>query len=172
MRSFTFLTAAAMLPVAMLAGCGKTTPDAGKLASDYTIDRSHKGDGWPMFTLKLWDGNPFIVTLWSTDCKQCESQLANLDELAAKGKIKVAAINIDGIVKPGGPDAYGPFLAAHKYKALEMQQISDANELKMYDHQPPRTYFYDKNGLLWVMKGTADFQSPEIQKLIAEAAPK
>jgi thiol-disulfide isomerase/thioredoxin len=163
----------------MLSGCGG--PKGVKVASNYSIDRSHVKDdhgnfrGPPFETMQFW-GKPFLMLRWSSSCATCDEQLASLNALAADGKIPVIILNNDPVTKP---DALSPLVASHGFTAVHavrskselqhaLQKDIDSNMFQATE--PGMVLLYNgKIQGVWAMTGVADFKSPDVQKLIAEA---
>jgi thiol-disulfide isomerase/thioredoxin len=174
------LATSILLPALLLTACGKT--GAGSATNDYKIDRTQNQDNYKQFrgpapeTLESW-GKPFVVMLWSSNCPTCDTQLANINALAMEGKLPVYVLNIDPTAKP---DALTPLAASRGYKAIRIKrgalyaamkpQPKDIASNMFEAHDPGMVFAYDHNAhKLWSMTGVADFKSPEVQKLLAEA---
>ena len=168
------LSLSLVLPCLFVAGCNKPAPQAPQLVTKYTLDRSRKGDT-PPFEVATRDKRMAIM-VWSSDCELCTPQLANLNALAATGKYRVVALDVDVMKTANQPDKLTPYLAANGFKAITPVIVPESSvdqSSRAYhgldEPIPGMIYYYDsKSAEQWKMKGTADFQSADVQKLLAE----
>ena len=143
-----------------------------------TLDRSHKGDQLPNFsvsdpagkTLNLASlkGKPTLVNLWATWCAPCVAELPTLDRLAgAKGD----RLNVVVVSQDLKADGVAEFLkdkgGTHLTPWLDPQ-----TELSFRYAAPtlPTTIYYDAGGKeLWRYVGGHDWSDAEAAALLAEA---
>ncbi len=161
------------------AGPQSTAPSSGGTQSPGgLIDRSHKGDPLPVFTLTdaagksaplaSFKGKPLLINLWATWCAPCVVELPMLDKLAEtrSAEIKVLTISED----MSNTEKVAPFLAGKGVTHLE-PWLDPKNDL-MFGYQAstlPTTVYYDAQGKeVWRYVGAHDWTGPEAAKMIAE----
>lgn len=189
MSSRSFKIAVLGLVIA-LAGCNRESADtaqpqasaaasASPAALTGVIDRKHKGEPLPDFTLtdasgksvKLssFKGKPVLVNLWATWCAPCVIELPMLDKLAETraADLKVLTVSQDMTAT----EKVAPFLQGKGVKNLE-PWLDPKNDLA-FGYQAgtlPTTIYYDAAGQeVWRYVGGHDWTSPETAKMLAEA---
>ncbi len=178
----------ALLAPVLLGGCdrqsgeGAQPPLSGSAAGgdtepSGTLDRSHKGNPLPDFTLKdgrgqaihlpELAGKPVLMNLWATWCAPCIAELPMLDALAAKrvGDLKVLTVSQDmqtekvaAFLKQRGGDHLEPWL-------------DPDNDLSFHfgTGTLPTTVLYDAQGKeVWRYVGGHDWTSAETAGMLAE----
>lgn len=187
-----------VLPALLIVGCSKQPGDgratdadtrskpipAGTKAAEaplYQVSRTYQGEAAPSgqfdgpngrkVSFQSLVGKPFLVTLWTTYCATCDSQLFGLDDIGHDGKFNVVALNIETAQKTGGPNLVDPFMKAHKYKALRDFRAPSMEALApFHGASAPTTMLYDSRGrLVWWIIGAPNLASPEIGALLDEA---
>lgn len=134
-------------------------------------DAEFVGPGGAKVSLKSFVGKPFLLVLWGTDYAQSTDMLPSLDAFAAEGKLPVVAVNVEPRSDDAMPDTVTPFLKAHQFKALQDYRDRYQTLLPML-HGPtiPDAILYNSAGHeVLRISGTADFTSPEVRALLAEA---
>lgn len=174
----------------LAAGCDRQTPEpvqpdpnpsempkSEKLAG--IIDRSHKGEAMPEFTLKdasgktlelsSLRGQPTLVNLWATWCAPCVVELPTLDRLVdvKEGKLRVVTISQD----TNGTEKIEAFIKERGGENLE-PWLDDNGDLgiKLKVQTLPTTILYDSQGReVWRFLGSKVWTNVEALQLIAEA---
>lgn len=192
------LLPALVLTALLTVGCSKQPADgratdadtrskpipAGTKAAEvplYQVSRTYQGEAAPAgqfdgpngskVSFRTLAGKPFLVTLWTTGCATCDSQLFGLDDIGHEGKFNVVALNIETAQKTGGPNLVDPFMKAHNYKTLRDFRAPSMEALApFHGASAPTTMLYDSRGrLVWWIIGAPNLASAEIGALLDEA---
>lgn len=132
-------------------------------------DISFTGDDDAPISLADFKGKPLLLNLWATWCIPCVTELPMLDALAAKQAGKLQVITVSQDIK--GAELVDPFFAKHGYKTIK-PYLDPENKLTLglQARGLPATILFDKDGKeLWRLYGDPHWDSPEAQKLLAEA---
>lgn len=152
------------------------TPGGAKDSSG-RLDRSHKGEALPDFTLtdqagkqlKLpsLKGQPLLINLWATWCGPCVAELPALGKLAVErvGELKVLTVSQDTQT-----EKVGPFLAEHGVPQLEAW-LDPKNDMTFHYGTGilPTTVLYDAQGQeVWRYVGAHDWAGDETAEMLKE----
>lgn len=89
LRSLLRMTSALVAAVALAAACGGSSPAAYEAADMVTGD---------VVSVEQLEGSPALLVSWATWCRECDEELAGLQEfaasLAAEG-VTIVAVNLD-----------------------------------------------------------------------------
>jgi thiol-disulfide isomerase/thioredoxin len=146
-----------------------------------TIDRSHKGNALPDFTLTdasgkhaqlaSFKGKPLLLNLWATWCAPCVLELPMLNELAGDraATLKVLTVAQDMTQT----EKVAPFLAGKGLNHLE-PWLDPKNDLafRFGAETLPTTIYYDAQGReVWRYVGGHDWTSSKTDRMLAEGMP-
>lgn len=186
---------AVLLPLALLAACGKqpandvsAAPEpkaSAKADGPIAVDRTRAGqpaptesfqgpDGKPT-SLAAFRGKPVLVNLWATWCTPCVKELPTLDRLAAReaGTLQVLTLSQDSDGERGTARAQvDAFFAEKGYKNLS-RHVDPENALMtaLGTGNLPTTILFDAEGReLWRVEGDAEWDGAEAARLLGARA--
>jgi len=176
----------AVLPLVLVAGCGKQSPRneqptpaaTAAPAPRVAIDRSHAGeaaptvafagpDGKPV-TLAAFRGKPLLVNLWATWCGPCVREMPTLDRIAGRtrGKLQLVAVNQDS---EQAVDPVPAWLAKAKLANLALYRDKGTELGFAYaGGMLPSTILYDAAGKeVWRIDGAFDWEGTDGKAALA-----
>ncbi len=143
------------------------------------LDRSHKGDELPPFTLADpqgqqlrmpgLKGKPVLVNLWATWCAPCIAELPTLNALAGRADTGLTVLTISQDM--GDAAKVEAFLKQRGFAQLPAWLDPKGDLAFHYGVQTlPATILYDAEGReVWRYTGGKDWAGAEAAKLLAEA---
>lgn len=142
------------------------------------LDRSHKGNELPPFTLAdpeaqqlrlpSLKGKPVLINLWATWCAPCIAELPTLQAIANRADMNVAVVTVSQDM--GDPAKVRTFLDQRGFAQLPAWLDPKGDLAFHYQVQTlPTTIYYDAQGReVWRFTGGRDWGSNDTQALLAE----
>jgi thiol-disulfide isomerase/thioredoxin len=143
-----------------------------------TLDRSHKGNELPPFTLadpedeKLslpsLKGKPVLINLWATWCAPCIAELPTLQAISNRADMNVAVVTVSQ--DTGDPAKVRMFLDQRGFAQLPAWLDPKGDLAFHYQVQTlPTSIYYDAGGReVWRFIGGRDWSSADTAALFAE----
>ena len=181
---------AAMLALAVLAGCRKAPPEPTEnqtAAAPPSVpeqpaqlfDRSEAGKVAPTASFLKADGSrarladfhgkPVLLNLWATWCVPCITEMPQLDKLAGQHKdLQVITVSQDS--GEDGKKKAEEFFARRRFANLKLYLDPDGALMDAFSTASlPTTVLFDKDGKeVWRVMGPEDWTSDKAAKLVAE----
>jgi len=151
------LTFAAILPLALAAGCdrGAHPAQTGLRAPDFTV-----ADGATSIHLAGYRGKVVLLNFWWSQCAPCIEELPSLEQLHHDDpNLAILAVSIDE-----DPDSYTRFLVRRHVDLTTVRDPTQSAAKLFHTDMWPETYIIDRQGFIRrKFIGATDWSSPEVR---------
>lgn len=161
-RTFARRALAPVVVIAALAGCGG---GGGGGSADYEVTELRSGDAVSVESLR---GHPVVLVSWATWCRECDEELAGLQEFASSPEasgVEIVAVNIDA---GDATEAIDEKVAEHGLTTRLWRDRRNEFKAAFGALGVPTTVLLDAEGeVVGLYPGAIDFEDGEVLEALA-----